>query len=439
MSTPLEMLARATDTKGYPDDKNPDHWRKIKGAPVHLDANGNIDGGTGGKFGGKKWTSAKHPHKPASYKKPVSTEDLQTAWKKVTKYKVAMKQSKTEATYKKNAEKLKTAIAEYTQLKKEASPEVSKSHSPKISVAETLAGSVFTPRVSEIVETTTPLETLAVSTGRGTPTSPFKIWGWSQRKAAKTYSSPQDADNALRGGLVKTWAKATAEERNAAFEYSFSFKQFQEPLRGIVYGSTRETTLRAMPWDTLGVGRMGKKKGEVKGYINSLTSLIDKSAYDKDMTLVRGNGYDGIASLFGVSEYLLRRGDVKEIEKALVGREGKDEGFTSCGSSHGTGFDDKAVVMHIGCPAGTKMLYMEPFAAYGGGSPYSKTDLRMMYLDKVKPKSYWDGKSGQRKFGDQDETLIQRGTTYKATGVKYKDGKLHVYCQVICQEPYKIP
>lgn len=46
------MLAKATDTKGYPDDKDPNHWRKINGSPVHLDANGNIDGGAGGKFTG---------------------------------------------------------------------------------------------------------------------------------------------------------------------------------------------------------------------------------------------------------------------------------------------------------------------------------------------------------------------------------------------------
>lgn len=44
MSELLNLLAKAFDTKGYPDDKNPKNWRKINGSSVHLDAYGNIDG-----------------------------------------------------------------------------------------------------------------------------------------------------------------------------------------------------------------------------------------------------------------------------------------------------------------------------------------------------------------------------------------------------------
>ncbi len=41
---------RALDTKGYPDDLNPENWKTINGSHVHLDENGNYDGGAGGKF-----------------------------------------------------------------------------------------------------------------------------------------------------------------------------------------------------------------------------------------------------------------------------------------------------------------------------------------------------------------------------------------------------
>lgn len=61
MSELLNLLAKGFDTKGYPDDKNPKNWRKINGSPVHLDANGNIDGGAGGKFNGAKCTVEKLP------------------------------------------------------------------------------------------------------------------------------------------------------------------------------------------------------------------------------------------------------------------------------------------------------------------------------------------------------------------------------------------
>ena len=40
-------------------DPNPEHWRTISGAKVHLDQNGEIDGGAGGKFTGNYWDGKK--------------------------------------------------------------------------------------------------------------------------------------------------------------------------------------------------------------------------------------------------------------------------------------------------------------------------------------------------------------------------------------------
>ena len=45
----LLRLARALD---YEKDPNPEHWKTINGAKVHLDKNGKYDGGAGGKFNG---------------------------------------------------------------------------------------------------------------------------------------------------------------------------------------------------------------------------------------------------------------------------------------------------------------------------------------------------------------------------------------------------
>ncbi len=46
----LLRLARALD---WAKDPDPDHWKTINGAKVHLDADGNYDGGAGGRFNGK--------------------------------------------------------------------------------------------------------------------------------------------------------------------------------------------------------------------------------------------------------------------------------------------------------------------------------------------------------------------------------------------------
>ena len=46
----LIRLARALD---YNRDPDPKHWKTINGAKVHVDENGNYDGGAGGKFTGR--------------------------------------------------------------------------------------------------------------------------------------------------------------------------------------------------------------------------------------------------------------------------------------------------------------------------------------------------------------------------------------------------
>lgn len=50
----LLLAARVWDA-GYPKDPNPDNWRTINGARVHVDGDGNADGGAGGKFNGNKF------------------------------------------------------------------------------------------------------------------------------------------------------------------------------------------------------------------------------------------------------------------------------------------------------------------------------------------------------------------------------------------------
>lgn len=50
----LLLAARMCDAD-YPKDTNPENWRTINGARVHVDGEGNADGGAGGRFNGKKF------------------------------------------------------------------------------------------------------------------------------------------------------------------------------------------------------------------------------------------------------------------------------------------------------------------------------------------------------------------------------------------------
>lgn len=54
----IKMGGVHTQDASYPKDPNPENWRTISGAKVHL-TNGKIDGGAGGKFKGNVWKGKK--------------------------------------------------------------------------------------------------------------------------------------------------------------------------------------------------------------------------------------------------------------------------------------------------------------------------------------------------------------------------------------------
>lgn len=62
----LVMLIMAKRTLDYQKDPNPENWVTIKGAKVHLDEGGKIDGGAKGKFNGKSYSGTKKSRKTSA-------------------------------------------------------------------------------------------------------------------------------------------------------------------------------------------------------------------------------------------------------------------------------------------------------------------------------------------------------------------------------------
>jgi hypothetical protein len=147
-----------------------------------------------------------------------------------------------------------------------------------------------------------------------------------------------------------------------------------------------------------------------------MTSLIDKSSYDVDIWLQRGvETSRGAANFLGIPESVLKKSQ-SELQKILVdsGKEITDRAFISCGSAKGQGFN--GYIFNIYCPRGTKMMYAEPFSAYGRGSGLN-----------------WNGISKQLDFGYEDETIIQRGTTFKVIKVEKKGSNTYFDLEVVSQ------
>lgn len=221
-----------------------------------------------------------------------------------------------------------------------------------------------------------------------------------RKDAALWAKSPREADGYLRDRTGEVWRQSTSTERSAIYEYTRSFHKFNEPLRGIEYGTERK----------LGVGNTDLNAAGNGRNLNAMTNIIDKCSYDVDIWMQRGAGYKGMDSFFGVSESLLRSGTQEQLENALLDKAVTDFGFFSCGDAKGSGFSSNPIIMNVFAPNGTKMMYAEPFSAFGNGSGKN-----------------WDGKSTQGSFGSEAEVILQQGTTFRITKVDRASSRDTIY------------
>lgn len=241
------------------------------------------------------------------------------------------------------------------------------------------------------------------------PDNPFGPDAYSQKRKDDAWwaHSSKEADKNLREVCGEVWRDATDEERDAIYEYTRSFHKFNEPLRGYEYGTSRY----------LGVGNTDLNASYANNgkRLNAMTSIIDKSSYDHDMWLNRGCGFDGMDKFLQCDMDLLRYGSQEELENELMGKVITEYGFMSCGSSKGRGFGGD-VMLNVYAPTGTKMMYVEPFSAFGDGDGKN-----------------WDGVNKQSSLGDELETILQQGTQFRITKVDKSGGKIWLDIEVIDQ------
>lgn len=223
------------------------------------------------------------------------------------------------------------------------------------------------------------------------------------------------ADAVLRDKSGEVWRNASRSEQAAIYEYTRSYHKFNEPLRGIEYGTNKFLGVGNVDLNMIGVNSYGGfKPGEVKKQIDGVTSIIEKSSYDFDIWLQRGVHYDGMDKFFGIdrSDFYLPEAD---LAAKLIGTTPTEYGFMSTACSKGKGFSGD-IILNIYAPKGTKMMYVEPFSAFGNGSGMS-----------------WDGVSKQYSIGGEAEVLLQRDTKFRVTKVEKTPGMTYIDMEIIDQ------
>lgn len=209
----------------------------------------------------------------------------------------------------------------------------------------------------------------------------------------------READNILRGTCSKIWQGATKAQKDAIHGYTEEYHNINEPLRGLQYIGSPAKTQR-------GLDR-----------IPHITDIIDKSSYDFDIRLQRGDGMVALKK-FGLADYnSASDADVYN----LVGAVGDEGAFWSAGVAKGKGFSG-SIIFNIYAPRGTKMMYCEPFSKYGYGDGRD-----------------WDGISPQSSFGYESEILLQRGTKFRITKVQKSGGQWYIDVEVLSQNYLPFP
>lgn len=229
--------------------------------------------------------------------------------------------------------------------------------------------------------------------------------------------SVAEADKHYRAKAGDVWSNASDEEKDSIYEYTISYSKFNEPLRGIEYGTNKHLGVGNVDLDMIGVKYKGFKQGQVKKQIEAMTRIIGKSSYNEDMWLQRGCAFQGMDKFFNVdsSDFY---GSEQSLASKILGTKPTEYAFMSTGVAKGKGLNvsGSGITLNIYAPRGTKMMYAEPFSAFGNGFGRN-----------------WDGKQKQASFGDEAEMILQRETQFRVTKVEKKNNRWYIDMEVIGQ------
>lgn len=240
-----------------------------------------------------------------------------------------------------------------------------------------------------------------------------------RKDAAMWAKSTKEADALLRDRCGEVWRTSPPIQKNAIYDYTQSYHKFNEPLRGIEYGSEKFLGVGNVDLDQIGVGYSGMKPGAMRKEINAMTDIIEKSVYQEDFWLQRGCRFKGMDKFFNIPMDKLQHASQSELEVLLLGSTPTEYGFCSCGVAKGKGFSGD-IILNIYAPSGTQMMYVEPFSAFGNGGGKS-----------------WDGLAKQSSFGQESEIILQQGTTFRVTKVEKTPGMIYIDLEVIGQSPQR--
>lgn len=242
--------------------------------------------------------------------------------------------------------------------------------------------------------------------------NPFTEDAYSQERKDKALYGKnltlEQVDIQLRNTTKNVWSNATNDEKIAVTAYTNGSGHMNRPLRG--YDGSW--------YNFKGVGKVDLDNELGKQHIIDATNLISRSLLTRDVWLSRGwDNIAGTEAFLGSKYSDIMAMTQKQLNDNFLGKVIKDEGFISCGTKPGTGFNGY-LMANIYCPRGTQALYAEPFSVFNG--------------DSLTTSKLWDGET-KYTLRTEFETIIQRGSTFRLTKIYKEKSRIYIDLDVISQ------
>lgn len=169
----------------------------------------------------------------------------------------------------------------------------------------------------------------------------------------------EEANKHFAAQSKKEFKAAKKIESDAIKEYTASYHKFNEPLRGIEYGTSK----------VKGVGNVDLNAGYADNgkRLNAMTDYLEKTNWSEDIWLQRGCRWGGMDNFLQVDMSLLQNGTEEQLRQALLGKTVTEYGFMSAGTGRGAGFSGN-IIFNIFLPKGAKASYAEVYSHYKNGS-----------------------------------------------------------------------
>jgi hypothetical protein len=244
--------------------------------------------------------------------------------------------------------------------------------------------------------------------------------GYISPTAYKAFYTKEEADAFFRPITKALWDKLTPDEKNALWGYTEGSGKYNRPLRGYEKVSNDRMIFKGIgnvPLDAEFVENKGVRN---PNYVENMHNAILKSeGSDINLLLHRGIDMEGAAQFFGIPKDHFRNPDNLElIKQEILDKKFKDTAFFSCGTTLNTGFMNTDVSITVRVPAGTKMIYAEPFSYFGERGYAGES---------------WNGEKANR-LSREFETILADGYTYKVNNVKYSGGAWDITLEVMKEQ-----